>query len=222
MGLQIDSEDLQRHVVVVELVVAHGHVHVEGKVVSVLQKEALVDVRCLLVVAAQVMHSCERELIFLFVLQLTVVLHQLGLIRSPVSNVEQQPHFQRQIRALEGFLLSLLVQLLEKIARRNVQVYLASDLVRVQQFLISVLCSLEVPQMERAVANPHQEVFRISILAFQAKFKQGQGARVVSIPDELVQRRLSFGPLVFARRGGLLRFHTFHHLAQKLIASREG
>ena len=46
--LQVHRKDLQRHVVVVQLVVAHGHVHVEREVVTVLQQQPLVNVRCLM------------------------------------------------------------------------------------------------------------------------------------------------------------------------------
>lgn len=48
-GLQVDGKDLQRDVVVVQLVVAHRHVHIQREVVAVFQQEAFVDVRRLLV-----------------------------------------------------------------------------------------------------------------------------------------------------------------------------
>ena len=47
VGLQVHRQDLQGHVVVVQLVVAHRHVHVQRQVVSVLQQQALVNIRVL-------------------------------------------------------------------------------------------------------------------------------------------------------------------------------
>ena len=46
--LQVHCQHLLRDVVVVQLVVAQGNVDVEGKVLSVVQEDALVDVNCLL------------------------------------------------------------------------------------------------------------------------------------------------------------------------------
>ena len=42
--LEIDRQDLLRHVIVVQFVVAQGHVHIEGKVLPVVQEDPLVNV----------------------------------------------------------------------------------------------------------------------------------------------------------------------------------
>ena len=42
--LQVDGEDFEADVVVVQLVVGHGNVHIQGYIVSVLQQQALVNV----------------------------------------------------------------------------------------------------------------------------------------------------------------------------------
>ncbi len=57
MLLQVHLQDLQRHVVVVQLVVAQRDVHVKRDELPVLKKQPLVDVRGLLVVIPQVVYG---------------------------------------------------------------------------------------------------------------------------------------------------------------------
>lgn len=51
------------HVIVVELIVAEGHVHVEGQVLPVVQQDPLVDVNGLLVVGPKVVDGGQGQLI---------------------------------------------------------------------------------------------------------------------------------------------------------------
>ena len=48
--LEVDSQDLLRYIVVVQLVVAESYVDIECQVLSVVQQYSLVNVDCLLVV----------------------------------------------------------------------------------------------------------------------------------------------------------------------------
>ena len=70
--LKINRQDFQAHVVVVELVVAHGDEHVEGQVVPVFQQQPLVNVGGLLEVGPQVVNGGQGQLVFLGVAQLLV------------------------------------------------------------------------------------------------------------------------------------------------------
>jgi hypothetical protein len=70
--LKINRQDFQAHVVVVELVVAHGDEHVEGQVVPVFQQQPLVNVGSLLEVGPQVVNGGQGQLVFLGVAQLLV------------------------------------------------------------------------------------------------------------------------------------------------------
>ena len=63
MRLQVGREDLERDVVVVELVVAERDVDVEGEVLAVLEQQPLVDVRRLLEVVAKVVDGGEAQLV---------------------------------------------------------------------------------------------------------------------------------------------------------------
>jgi hypothetical protein len=60
--LEVDGEDFLRDVVVVEFVVAHGDVDVDGEEVAVFEEDAFVDVDGFLVVRAEVVDGGETEL----------------------------------------------------------------------------------------------------------------------------------------------------------------
>lgn len=71
--LQVHRENLEADVVVVQLAVAQRHVHVQRQELAVLQQQALVDVRRLLEVAAQVVDRRQAQLVLRGVRQLLVV-----------------------------------------------------------------------------------------------------------------------------------------------------
>mmetsp|Transcript_13696 Transcript_13696/g.43782 ORF Transcript_13696/g.43782 Transcript_13696/m.43782 type:complete len:237 (-) Transcript_13696:372-1082(-) len=93
--LQVDVQDLQAHVVVVQLVVAHCNIHVQRSVIAILEQQSLVDVSRFLEVVPEVMHGSERELVALVCGQFRMVLHQRRLVASPLCDVEQQSRPQR-------------------------------------------------------------------------------------------------------------------------------
>jgi hypothetical protein len=101
-----------------------------------------------LVVAAQVVHGGQGQLVLLLVLQLLVELHQLVLVARSVRDVEQQPRSERDVGAAHGLPLGLLVHLLEEVARCDEQVYFFPDIVCVEQLLVRVFGALETAQME--------------------------------------------------------------------------
>ena len=48
--LEVDRQDLLRHVIVVQLVVAEGHVDVEGEILAIVKQYSLVDINSFLIV----------------------------------------------------------------------------------------------------------------------------------------------------------------------------
>mmetsp|Transcript_70 Transcript_70/g.224 ORF Transcript_70/g.224 Transcript_70/m.224 type:complete len:639 (+) Transcript_70:161-2077(+) len=152
---QVGPQDLQGHVVVVQLVVTQSHVHVKGRKVSVLQEEALVDVRGLLEVVAEVVDGGEGELILRGVLQPLVVRHELALVICAVRRVKEQPVLERCDRAARGARLGLLVRPEAQEAAGRVQV---QRRVRVPAALHEVVVRgqglVEVAAVERGECQP--------------------------------------------------------------------
>ena len=78
--LQVHTQHLLRHIVVIELVVAQSHEGVQRQVLPVFQEHALVHVNGLLVMAAHVVDGCQAQLVLHNITQQLVVLEQLALV----------------------------------------------------------------------------------------------------------------------------------------------
>jgi len=90
--LQVHGEELDAPGVVVELVEAHGHVHVHREVVLVVVVDALVQLERVLRVAADEVHRGERQLVNLgAVVDEVVSLKEQLVVVGLEGGVEQQP-----------------------------------------------------------------------------------------------------------------------------------
>mmetsp|Transcript_34611 Transcript_34611/g.87565 ORF Transcript_34611/g.87565 Transcript_34611/m.87565 type:complete len:572 (-) Transcript_34611:381-2096(-) len=149
--VQVHLQDLERHVVVVQLAVAQRHVHVERQELAVLQQQPLVDVGGLLEVRALVVDGRQRQLVLDRLGQLLVVVHELGLVAALVRAVEQHARLQRAARALRRGRLRLLVHAHEVVAGRRVHVVQRVGVLKRQQLLVDVERLVMFPVMEMAV-----------------------------------------------------------------------
>mmetsp|Transcript_35995 Transcript_35995/g.106435 ORF Transcript_35995/g.106435 Transcript_35995/m.106435 type:complete len:248 (+) Transcript_35995:1608-2351(+) len=154
--IEVDLQDLERHVVVVELAVAQRDIHVERQVLSVFEQQALVDVGRLLVVAPLEVDRRQRQLVLNRLRQLLVVLHQLGFIAHLVCTVEQDARLQGTPRALKRRLLRVLVQAHVVRARSGVREVQRVRVVERQQILVDAESLIVFAIMEVAVGQKLQ------------------------------------------------------------------
>ena len=98
-------EDLETHIVVLHLVVAQGHIYVDGVELSTLQQKLLVNLSGLFIVPSQIMQSRQTKLILGRLLDLGMVSHQILLVVFLVGNVEEESNLQRSLWAFKCFSL---------------------------------------------------------------------------------------------------------------------
>mmetsp|Transcript_38089 Transcript_38089/g.84857 ORF Transcript_38089/g.84857 Transcript_38089/m.84857 type:complete len:522 (-) Transcript_38089:342-1907(-) len=149
--VEVHLQDLQGHVVVVQLAVAERHVHVEGQELPVLQQQALVDVSCLLVVAALVLHAGQGQLVLDALCQLLVVLHHLGLVTHLVRAVEEDAGLERAAGALQCVGFCILVQTHVVAACCCIDVVQGIWLVIRKELLVDAQCLVMLAKVELAV-----------------------------------------------------------------------
>mmetsp|Transcript_21024 Transcript_21024/g.66609 ORF Transcript_21024/g.66609 Transcript_21024/m.66609 type:complete len:205 (-) Transcript_21024:116-730(-) len=134
------------------------------------------------------MDARERELVLGGVAELLVEGHQLGLVVELVRRVEEDARLQARLGPRHGGGLRFLVLSHVELARCGVRVPCGVRLGLLQQLLVEAQRLGVLPKVEVGVGQP-LEVLAVIGLGLPLELEEGDGTRVVSLGQELLDIR---------------------------------